>query len=293
MRSIRIRLFSLGTILVALLSSCNSFYPAWVDGGIPSVSIRDTVALPADSIVIPPLHPINDTIVQQYFKVRAGCEVRIRFDIESPADADSVEVYGLLRGLDSLQAAYQRNGAQNYTPLGGEFEIGPGYLNLPLHFAIHGSDGFTISINHPGDTAWQVNALLLAGYQSPEPSIPNIVKNLNMSEIFTVSLHTGLPINAGNHFWKTVNLEEGDSLVGSVAGKATIDAYLMDNASLDDFLATGTEPGQSAYHRQNDGDSIRYQAQSTESLVFLIMNRSSTQVVMTDTLLRVLRFTEQ
>jgi hypothetical protein len=277
----------LATWLFALACvSCSDFHFAIVPNGslASQENDRDTIRIPADSIVVENLFATNDKLFQADASIRASRNVEIPLHLSTLADAmDSVVLYGTIVATDTLQIGIKHGGVTD--PVVDIQIEASDFIHHQIRMPIHSGIDYTVLWKSLDGKPVKMGALLLVGYPSKSSAPLNLVNRVkDYLEVLPVHFDSALTLPAGASYVKELTLEPSDSVYAMLSGGSGISSFLLNQTQLDEFMVNGDPPSKFLWQGEDSASTLRWFSDTPIRLNVLISNFTTTDQTVADSI---------
>jgi len=272
-------------VVAVFLVSCGNFYTSFSDHGVPKSSsdtIRDTITIPSDSLILNPLFTNNDTLWSAQDTLRAFSEARLRWHTTLPAQSDSIILYGIIRCTDTLELTTIYNWPYR-TPIATDIKYNLDSSSLDHFFSltIHQQTSMDLRIQLLRESVdpYVLNARVLVGYESGQAEFQTISSDIELSEVMAISEYSSLAVSPQTHFWDSVRIAASDSIIGYVSGDS-LNTHVMERHELMRFQLDGSIQN-SLWSNASNPDTLRQLFAGDEGWIYILYSNLSdtTQVL--------------
>jgi len=281
------RFFPQFLLLLAIQAflGCGDFHFSIVsNGSLPEpVSPPDTIRIPADSIVVERLFASNDTLFQSDASVRPQRRISLSFQLPTVLQPpDSLTLYGTLIASTPLAIGISHSGAVD--PVASiQRDSADGRYTHSIRLQIFSGIPYELLWNAENGQPFQMGALLLIGYQTADSSSLRLTQPIqDYLEILPIAHDRNRSIPSWTHFWEPLNIESDDSLYAHIVCDTTLHSYLLDEAGMDAFWASGIAPAAPLAQASGPETTIRWAPGQAQNLYFMGSNWGDTPHVYSD-----------
>lgn len=266
--------------LTPIWMGCTEFHGVGVTNG--SSSLKDTVLVSEDTVLLPTGYGKTDTLLFTDLVVRPGRFLRLQVSTTSFTGATSVSLLASFASSDSLEFDWRDSAGVLQEKTLSSVLQGDNYRqDLLAH--VQSAKSYDLSWTWPTG-AKNCRALIALGYSPAK--LPNPLSRFSLVESNSLPRNRLRSMDANTIRWVSMPVYTGDSITGTIFAAATLDAHLLSRAQMDAFKKDWSlKPGQSLYSRSRDGDTIRMTSAVTDSLFWLLSNSSNQPENFTDSIL--------
>lgn len=264
-------------ILLAFLAffGCGDFHFSVVsNGSLPEPATPpDTIRIPADSIVVERLFASNDTLFQSDASVRSQRRISVSFQLPTVAlPPDSLTLYGTLIASTPLSIGISHSGAVDPVAY-VQRDSADGRYTHSIRVQIFSGIPYELLWSAESGQPFQMGALLLIGYQTADSSSLQLTQPVkDYLELLPIATNRNRSVASWTHFWEPLYLESDDSLFAHLSSDSTLHAYLLDEAGMDAFWASGVAPVAPLWQASSPDTTLRWAPGKAQNLYFMGSN---------------------
>lgn len=269
-----------GTLLLGFqlmgLVSCTEFYAAYSDNGVPvsQDTLRDTVKIPDDSLIIPEVFSLTDTMFRGDWNIRSGNFLSAMIEVNSLSNCPIMELAGVLRPSEGWVASARRisdNQSVGVSQIPTENELN----SLLLSADVRSAEKYVFNIRNTDTVSRELNALLLLGCDTEDTVETNLGSLADIYESYVFFNQRTIEIEDSSFYWDELPAASLDSLIGTIELDGGLDAWLLDSTSMNEFLNSLQLPENYLYRHSVDGDTIGIEILATQNYSILLSNLTS------------------
>jgi hypothetical protein len=262
--------------------NCDEFHLAFIantkENAAPADTLTDTLFVPRDSIVVPELYALNDTLAKGSFMLRSNSYLSFAFTPNAIDTVSILELYGSIRATDTLVATLNNSTSKQTLTAGLQKSERDLFIEHVANILVLPENEYHFMIYDREQKASELDYVLLIGYESEDSTKHDILAHTSLHEVMDVVDESELVLLPQSTKWVQVPVQPGDSLVGSVTSVGDgVAFFIADSLSLDTYLFSGNIPA-SVYSNTVHGDTIALLCTQQEEYYFAVVNESADTV---------------
>jgi len=262
--------------LVVYLSgfvSCTEFYAAYSDNGVPisQDTLRDTVKVPDDSLIVPEVYSLTDTMFRGEWSIRSGNFLSAMVEVNSLSNCPLLELAGVLRPSENWVASARRV-SDNQSIGVGQVSTEDELNSLLLSADVQAAEKYVFNIRNTDTLTRDLNALLLLGCDTQDTVETNLGSLTDLYESYVFFNQRTIEIEDSSFYWDEVPAVSLDSIVGTIELDGAMDAWILDSTAMNEFLNFAQPPENYLYRHSVDGDTLGIQILASQTYSILLSN---------------------